>query len=342
MFVSAPSLVCSVGLDAQSAFAAMRAGISQFEELPYCIKDGEPIVGAVVPGLDSEFHRPERQLELLAMAVSQSIDALPQGARPEEIPLLVCLSEPNRPGAIGAFARSIIGALERKLKISFHPERSGAIAKGHTAGFRAMRAARRLLQDREIPACLVCGVDSFLNARSLQWLNRQWRLKTEENSDGVIPGEAAAAVLVTRTPVGSTQAGTRVTGLGFAREEATISSDEPMLGLGLTDAVRCALAEARHQIHEFDFRISDVAGESYAFRELSLALSRLIRVRREDYPIWHAADSVGDVGAASGILQLSLAENAFTKGYAPGRRVLCHSAAVNGDRAAAAIEFQAA
>ena len=54
--------------------------------------------------------------------------------------------------------------------------------------------ARELLAGRrEFPACLVCGVDSYINARSLHWLDRNSRLKTPANSDGVIPGEAAAA-----------------------------------------------------------------------------------------------------------------------------------------------------
>ena len=52
MHLISAGLVCSVGLSAAAACAAMRAGIAMFEELPYADNRGQPIVGAVVPGSD--------------------------------------------------------------------------------------------------------------------------------------------------------------------------------------------------------------------------------------------------------------------------------------------------
>ena len=174
---------------------------------------------------------------------------------------------------------------------------------------------------------LVAGVDSYLNAESLLWLDSHSRLKTAQNSDGVVPGEAAACVLVEGRPRHG-QIGVELLGLGFGHERAGILTEEPPLqALGLTAAARAALAEAALGMHQMDFRSSDVAGESYGFKELALSLQKLMRVRRENLPVWHAADAVGDVGAATGAVQLVIAQYAFRKAYAPGPRLLCHASA---------------
>lgn len=112
-------------------------------------------------------------------------------------------------------------------------------------------------------------------------------------------------------------------------------NEEPLLGLGLTDAVSAALAEAGIRMHEIDFRIVDVTGESYGFKEQALVVSRLYRVRREESPpLWHGAENIGDTGAAAGIIQMIVASYAFEKGYAPGDTALCTAGADSGGRAA--------
>lgn len=335
MYLSSPGMVCSVGLTAEAACAAMRAGISGFDELPYRDNRGEPIIGATVPGLDPNLSRSNRLLELTVLALSDTLGKLPPIPL-EQVPLIVCLAEPGRPGCDADMAGRIVGAIEQKLDICFHPVHSGAVTKGHTSGFHALRIARQLMRDRDVPACLICGVDSYINARSLQWLDRHWRLKTEENSDGVMPGEAAAAIVLLRQPDQQDSASVEVAGMGFASEAAVILSDEPLRGVGLTDAVGQALTEAAVGMHEVGFRTSDVSGESYGFREVTLAEARHMRVRREEMlPLWHGAENMGDVGAVTGLCQMIIVNAAFKAGYAPGNIALSHGSAVSGDRAAA-------
>lgn len=340
MYVTATGMVCSVGLSATAACAAMRAGIANFTELPYHDNQGEPIIGAMVPSLTRTFKREEHLIEMLAMALFDCLQKKTLGPS-ADIPLLVSLAEPERPGGCAELAGSIIERLQNKLNMSFHPDLSQTIQKGHTGGFDALRTARKLLQDTRIPACLICGVDSYINASSLLWLDQHWRLKTDENSDGVIPGEAAAAVLLQGQAEPDTKIGVKITGLGFGYEKANVLSEEPLLGLGLTDAARSALAEAGIKMHEIDFRISDVTGESYGLKELALSMARVMRYPKEDFPVWHSAESIGDVGAAAGVLQMVIAFHAFLKGYAHGTRVICHGCNVSGERSVALLENQA-
>jgi 3-oxoacyl-[acyl-carrier-protein] synthase-1 len=171
---------------------------------------------------------------------------------------------------------------------------------------------------------------------TLFWLDRHYRLKTPANRDGVIPGEAAAAVLVQAKPSAAAMA--EVIGLGFGKEQAPILSEEPLLGRGLADAARSALSEVQLGLHEMDLRLSDVTGELYEFKELPLVEGRLMRViRKEAQPLWHWAEAIGDSGAAAGVAQLVLADQAFRKGYAPGQQAICLTSSVTGERAVAVL-----
>jgi 3-oxoacyl-[acyl-carrier-protein] synthase-1 len=314
----------------------MRAGISQFTELPYLDNDGQPIVGAAVPGLDPDLKREARLVELLTGALKDCLKGQPATAW-ERVPLLVGLAEPGRPGGGADLAGSIVERVQGSLTVRFHPKLSRALPQGHTAGFAGLRLARVLLQDPEVPACLVCGVDSCVNAATLLWLDRHFRLKTQANLHGLIPGEAAAAVLLQRKPSAG-DATAEVVGLGFGKEKAHVLSEEPLLGLGLTEAARAALTEAKLGFHEMDWRISDVTGEQYGFKEIPLVEGRLLRVvRKEAQPLWHCTDSIGDSGAAAGVAQLVMADCAFHKGYAPGERAICLTSSVPGERAAAVL-----
>jgi 3-oxoacyl-[acyl-carrier-protein] synthase-1 len=93
-------------------------------------------------------------------------------------------------------------------------------------------------------------------------------------------------------------------------------------------------------MHDLDFRIGDLSGEQYYFKEASLAMSRILRVRKEELSLWHQAECIGECGAASGVASIVVANAACVKGYAPGPSILCHSANDSGQRAAAIFEYR--
>lgn len=338
--VSLPSggMVCAVGHTAAAACAAIRAGLCGFQDLPYPDDKGEPHRGAPVPGLPWFERSIDRLSALLSMAVGDCLAGAPS-LGPDPLPLLVGIAEPGRPGGlIASRAAVLLEDVERSLNVRLHPTLSGVIAAGHVAVFRALATARNMVTGGAAPACLVAGVDSYLNAASLRWLNTHFRLKTPTNSDGVIPGEAASCVLVERRArSGGISIG--LVGLGFGHEPAGIMTEEPpLLARGMVAASRGALAEAGLALNDIDLRISDVAGEGYAFKEMALTLQKLQRVRTEAAPLWHPAEAIGDTGAAAGACQIVTAIHAFQKGYVPGPRALLHGSAVGGDRATALLE----
>ena len=337
MYISATGMACPVGLNAEAACAAMRAGIANFSELPYLDNRGQPIIGAMIPGLDSGRFFADRLLELLTAALQECMQKSSH-LNWNEVPLLVGLPERERPCGNAAPLAAVVSRVEQALDVRFHPRFSQAFFSGHVACFEALRAARSFMKEPPISTCLVCGADSYVNASSLLWLDQHWRLKTDENCDGVIPGEAAAAVLVERAPAKRSQSGLCVAGLGFGFEKAGVLADEPLLALGLAKAARMALAEAGLGLHDIDFRLSDVSGESYGFKEQALMLGRVLRVHKEEgLELWHCAENIGDVGAAASLVHLIIALHAFAKAYAPGYRAICFASAVPGERASAVL-----
>src|SRR5262245_7458161 len=106
MFITTTGMVCPVGLNASSACAAKRAGVSAFNDRPYNDNDGEPIVGATVPGIDLNLRGVPRLLALLSRCLADVIEGQP-AVRWEQIPLLVGLAEMGRPGGGAALADSV-------------------------------------------------------------------------------------------------------------------------------------------------------------------------------------------------------------------------------------------
>jgi 3-oxoacyl-[acyl-carrier-protein] synthase-1 len=336
MFITDSGMVCPVGTSAAAACAAKRAGIAGISELTYLDNNGKPVMGGTVPGVDPKLKGEARLVQLLVSALTDLVESASQPMDWERVPLLVSLAEPRRLNRHVRAPQMFIGKVESALGIRFSHTHSKVFPAGHTGGFDALAEARRLLSRGAAGACVVCGVDSLLDAVSLLKLDRDFRLKTPANRDGVIPGEAAAAVIVQlRRP---SQGGAAVVGIGFADEPAPLLSEQPLRGLGLTEAARAALSEASLGLHEIDLRLSDVTGELYGFKELPLVEARLMRVvRKIEQPLWHWAEAIGDSGAAAGVAELVLADNAFRKRYAPGKTAICYVSSIDGARAVAVV-----
>ena len=328
--VSCLSLISPIGTTPESAAATMRAGIAAFRDLPFVDNSGEPIVGATVPGLPDDLRGRARLSELLTQAFEAIDESLPRSLTLTNLPLIFCTSESVRPGAR---ADRVIAEMQELF--NFRHDSSYHVAHGAVSTFEALRQADQLLDRGGVHACLIAAVDTLIDARTLNWLDNTGRLKMSERTDGVIGGEAACVSIVSMDAI--TPCPIVVRGLGFAVETATVLDDKPLLGKGMTAAVKGALDQANLAMHEVDFRLSDVGGESYAFEELVLAQTRLTRIPRKSQDVWHPADCMGDCGAAAGLIELAWAEQAFSRAYAPGPIAIIHASSTSGERAAAII-----
>ena len=192
-----------------------------------------------------------------------------------------------------------------------------------------------------MPYCIIAGVDSLLLSGTLAAYEEKNRLLTSQNSNGFIPGEAAAAVLVgspaTRNPQPAASTELLCLGIGNGQERATMESAEPLRADGLVQAFKDAFANAQRGFEHVDYRLTDANGEQYWFKEAALAMTRVMRVRKEEFDIWHPADCIGETGAACGPCAFGVALAAARKNYAPGPGVLCHFSSDDGQRLALVI-----
>lgn len=335
MKIVAMGMSCALGLRWQNASAAVRAGLAAFEELDYVDDDGEPLIGAPLERLDELLDRPiyrARATQLLAWALEQALDGIPIVER-GHIPVVLVLpsmdsgSPPPREIVVEALRTCPIPVL------GLSPGMVAVVpAQGSSAGFHALDWARAYLDQADL--CLVAAADSLIGAHPLAKLARQRRLLTERNPDGVIPGEGAAALLLARGP---DRALAEIRGLGFDREPGLPSNDVPLRAEGVLGAARRALSAAGWEAGSLDVRISDAAGEGYAFKEQALLLARLLREPKHELPLWLPAVCLGDMGAAAGLAGVVLAAEAIACQQGPGPRTICFAGDSEGERAAVVL-----
>lgn len=319
-------MVTPVGLTAAATCAAMRAAISAFDETNFVL-DGDWLIGARVPFATGYSGR-ERLLQMVVPAIRECLAGFPPEA-PAKMPLLLCLAEEDRPGRLTGLDHSMIDEIGQRLGARFSAE-SAVFSQGRVAGVWAMQRAAELLA-RGFDHCVLAGVDSLFVGLTLNAYYAAGRVKTGKNSNGFIPGEAAAAVLL---GPGSSASRLLCRGIGFGREPATIRSEEPLRADGLREALLAAMESSSLTWAHIDYRITDANGEHYWFKEASLAQSRTMRVRKPEVDFWHPADCIGEVGAAIVPCALGVALDADTKAYAPGPVVLCHFSSDGEERGA--------
>jgi 3-oxoacyl-[acyl-carrier-protein] synthase-1 len=110
----------------------------------------------------------------------------------------------------------------------------------------------------------------------------------------------------------------------------------------MTSAYRAALAEPRIALAHVGYRIADLIGEQYWFRQSALAVARLVRDATGCQELWSPAESLGNVGAAAVPLMVGMAWTAARKGYAAGNPVLIEASSDSGACAAALFAGRAA
>ena len=330
--ILASGMVTGVGLSAPASCAAIRCAINNFTETRFMDDGGEWIIGSQVP-LEQPWRGRAKLVHMAVPAIRECLASL-ERPRPDEIPLLLCVAEHGRPGRLDGLDTELFQEIQAEMGVQFNPG-SGTIPRGHVAGALAMLQARQLIYEQGVRYCIIVGVDSLLVGATLDGYQKRNRLLTSKNSDGFIPGEAGCAVLVGR-PTSEVGNGRELvcTGIGIGHEQATLESGQPLRADGLVQAFRAAFRESGNTIADVDFRITDVNGEQYWFKEAALAVSRTLRVTKQGFEIWHPVDCIGEVGAAIAPCCFAVSAAALRKNYATGRGPLCHFGGDDGERLA--------
>lgn len=335
--ITGTGMVTGVGPSAPASCAAIRCALDNFQETRFMDSGGEWIIGCEVP-LEQPWRGRTKLLKMASAAIQECLSSN-QLVVPQSTPLLLCLSQKDRPGRVFDDDNQFFIDLQEELKLQFH-EKSRVIAQDHVSVAVALKHARELIKELKVLHVLIAATDSLLVGQTLSYFEDKERLLTSQNSNGFIPGEGAAAFLV--EPVAPNLGNQLVCmGLGFGVEHAHIDSEEPLRADGLREAIRESLDDAGHGESLLEFRITDIAGEQYHFKEASLAFSRLDRTKREEFDIWHPADCIGEVGAVIGAVMLVVLKAACEKAYTKGYHILAHLGNGDGKRASMIFAWRA-
>lgn len=345
--VTGVGMLTSLG-QADQSFAASRARLKRFEEWDaYCamgpdeqFDPPEPIQAAFAPiGYEGE--------ALAARLVTIALPAMEEALRSAGLgrsalaKSRVAVGLSSTPASIpeAALGRTLIaglrheGALPADQEVQFH-------FKGHAAGAAAVEEAIGNLRSGACQIAIVGGVETFLDPQRLDFLDRNFRLKSSRAPDGYIPGEAAVFCVLEMREAALRRGARPLATLAsvvLADEPAPQSPDEPPTATGLCDAVRRALEMAASQdgaARASGWVLSDFNGERRRAKEWALALTRLNSALGDDVTLWHPAESFGDVGAASVPLLVSIAATAYRRGVAPRPTALVLASSDPGPRCA--------
>jgi 3-oxoacyl-[acyl-carrier-protein] synthase-1 len=334
--ITGTGMVTGVGFDAPSSCAAIRCAIDNFQETRFMDSGGEWIMGSEV-SLEQPWRGKTKLIKMAAAAINECLANNKQTV-PESTPLLLCLSEHERKGRVIDDDNQFFLDLQDELKLMFHGK-SRVIAQGHVSIAVALKHARLLIQELEVKHILIAATDSLLVASTLNHYEENERLLTSQNSNGFIPGEAAAALVV--EPSYSIQENQLIChGFGFGVEKTHVDSEEPLRADGLTAAIKKSLIDAGCGEGVLDFKITDTSGEQYYFKETSLAFSRIDRTKRAEFDFWHPADCIGEVGAAIGLVIVAVLKSACEKAYSKGNHMLAHLGNDDGKRSSMIFSWQ--
>lgn len=342
--VSTIEMSTPVGLDTPQTAAAVRAGIAGFRlhagysPLPRESDDDPGELTAATHGLATGEGWPrllELMLEPLAALTSQSgltrADLAKAG-------LYFALPYADPPVRAFALHEAFLPAVRARLALRSVAEMLGT-QSGSTGVAALLARALGRIGTGELELCVVAAVDSYLLEERLELYDRAWRLKTDRNPSGFIPGEAAVVFVVESAGHAQSRGAApllRVDAVARQQEPHPASGAKPSTGTALGTAIREAYAAARAE-SPVTWVVSDLDGERYRAFEWGIVVPRLQGLLHPEHVHWQIAESTGNVGAAGGGIAVGCVAEAFARGYAPAQSALLVAGNDAGNRTAMVV-----
>ena len=320
--ITAANSITAVGHDGRMTSASVRAGICRmFVYEAYLDGEENPITVARIRGIeDGDGNRDS--VERIADIASKCLEDMlaeyfrHDARRPSQIGILLGTASEERPGPYyeeGCRESLVLAAAKWTDRFDLR-----TIAGGNASMHLALEQARVWLESDPGAICIVGGVDTLLRASTLNWFERDGRLKSASygRHQGLVAGEAVSFMIVEdvkRAREANRQILAHIAGLGLAEEPMPRASGAASRNSGLTDACRAALDATK----DADIRaiFGDLNGETSRANEWSMAEMRCFENRQESRKLWNPANCYGDIGAASGAVMVNIATQGFARGW---------------------------
>jgi 3-oxoacyl-[acyl-carrier-protein] synthase I len=331
----------SIGLSFPAIAAAVRGPVSGFSYCEY-LRDrsvGEPIKLAMLELLPKGSTPYDRMKELALGASMEALTPLGKVLLEESVALPVILSLPSaRPGFPDGEDIRLVREIINELPVAIDKPECMLMDRGHAGGLSALETAREMIINRRAPACLVGGVDCYIDIETLHWIEMQERLRREDQPNGFVPGEGAAFLLVCDSEFAADYGITplaEILGGVTTDEPRPWYSDYPTLGEGLTLALHQLFDHSMPPNGKATATYCDLNGESWRVDEWNFAYLRTAKFHGEPLDLRHPADCWGDLGAASGVFLAGFAALDLSRSHTNrGIVLVCTASDTTADRSA--------
>ncbi|MDM5181933.1 hypothetical protein F2P44_22125 [Massilia sp. CCM 8695] len=341
--IRSAGLCCAVGYNLAAATCAIRANMDHFQQSDFRTYQHDNITVARLD--DTETWGPTRLARWITLAIDDCLGEVPW-LDTTKVPLIWLAPLPERTGCDGEWFNRVFTQAIESLDQEFHPS-SGVLRLGRAGLAPALQQATEFLDHPDYPFVLLVGADTYLNAATINYYLNSERLQTPGNSDGFIPGEAAAAILLQKAGPNATagaaeaaeQACVHIVGFGAGNEPGRPDGSVPSRAQGLAQAFRAALGASTLEYADLEFRMSDQNGEAFFAREASNAITRVAPVGGHKLPLLTIADCLGEVGAATGPAMLAYLSRLMPHRASPGECGMLHLADDHGMRSAVILNY---
>ncbi|MCA9712373.1 MAG: hypothetical protein KDK70_41440 [Myxococcales bacterium] len=348
--ITSAGLLTSVGYDARTASAAIRARITRPKPIEECkvldLGSGEvrPLMGHPISPITNGFVGPARWLQMAPPAFANLVrlGSLPS---PEDAAfwgrcaLMIVLPDLqgerfqfNERSSPERISETFMMPLRQHLPRALPAEHVLLQPLDRVALPHIIRQSGELMRMMGVDRIAILVVDSLVDPFALNWLGENGRLKSDLNPTGLMPGECAAALLLEAERPGihdQRPTWARVVVATVGQDAASGDQDAPPRGRALAEALSPALEGGVVDL------FSDLNGEPWRAREYGTAL---VHLGGPNLHLHHCASEVGDVGAPSSVLNTILATWSLLRRSARGARVAVAISSDNGGVGSLAIE----
>jgi len=345
--ITAMGALTPLGEGVEATCAAIEAGISRVTEHAYyqCTPDDPewdedlPLFSASVPTIDPFTDGLDRFMELSMPSLTEVMEKS-NLKRTDLAKTSFYLSLPQQDEAtfnLGLAANLLPTLCKQTGLTSFQNTKINQ--SGHTGVFAHISEAIDLLESGSSEFCIVGGVDSYLLNNRLAFLDSTWRIRSDRNVDGFIPGEASIMLMLETESHAKARGAkilAKITSIAEGLEPDVISSEKTSSGSGLTQAIRGILDNSSNT--SFESVYCSLNGESYYAFEWGIQLTRLNTAFNKLTSLEHPAEYVGDIGAATGGLLIASATNALQTGLNESNKALLWSSSDTEQRMALCLE----
>lgn len=210
-----------------------------------------------------------------------------------------------------------------------------SVQQGVSGVAQLMNEAQQALSKNQFDFVIIAAIDSWMLDGRIDLYDQQWRIKSDRNPTGFVPGEGAGLMLLETLSAAKARQQKpllAVLGASVVQEANPITADKSSSGVGLSQAIETAVEGVINKPIKYLF--SDLNGEGYRAFEWAVVHARLSQLFNQKLSHVYPAETFGNLGAVGLVMSLGCFSESLEKKYAPDSSALIIVGNDAGQRAA--------